>query len=234
MSKSDMDSKKESTKFHFGRNLLSVIIVLSGIAVILFAIFFVRGIINFSKNKATAFVTGEPVTTYSTVDFEGKIFNDIEYISSETDLFSYTFECTDWDTTSDNYDKVDFILKVTWKDSANLPLFRLNNTDNLKYSIFAEVCVLSNVGAYTKYSSISTANINMNVNKGLVTLKFTDVEVEKFPKSTYEFPFFYKKELPQVYVDIFYFTDNQLSTYKNYGLKYNYTDLGITSGGIKA
>lgn len=226
------NSERTKTKFHFGRNPLSLIIVVGTVVALFLIISTIVGASKFSKNKATAFVTGEPNTTYNSTEYADKIFTDIEYISSETDLFSYTFTCTDWDTESNTeYDLVDFQLKVTWKDSANMPYLTVTN---LETSLLAEVCVLSNVGSYTAYSSLTKQKVNMNVNSGLVTFKFTDMKIEKFPKSTFEFPFFYKKELPTVYVDIFFFTDQAQTEYKNYGLKYAYKDLGITSGGIKA
>lgn len=222
-----MANNNEKTKFHFGRNPLSILIVLGGIFIVVFAILIFNGWNNISKHKVTAFVDGSPNTTSSSVDYSNYgLFKDIEYIDQANySTFDVTLKCTDWNRASD---KASF--SVVIEMAGTTPQLYTTSLDT-SYTMIIELCVASKINTYTAYSPIKKIKVSNDYNNGKTTTTTYINGIDIYPRSVYEFPFFYISESePTVYLNIFYYTNT--NTYHNDCLVYDYKDFEVQSGGI--
>ncbi len=236
------EENKQRTKFKFGRNPLSLIIVVLSLAIIFFVSYTIYSYAStWNKNTVTPFVTQKNTessetdsyknTSPITLEQESDNYKIIRMNGKDFNLFDLTVECTEYGQQTNGYGQFKATLK--WNENTSNKAKVLKDLDNSQHNIQLAFCLASDWVGFCKYAT-SMANNKITSTSDAITASKSVEGLKSFPITANTFPVPVKVYTPDLYVLIrFQYEDNGVKT-ENYILKYTYDEYhidGKTIGG---
>lgn len=244
MAKNNVEPTK--TKFKFGRNPLSFIIVVVSLAIIIFGVVTISSYVNaWNNNKVTPFVTSSADentdTTYKSslptsfsLSEESDYYEIIRMNGKDFDMFDFTCKCTEYGANTNGSATFAFTIKWNEKTSENYTV--LKDIDTNQKNIQFAFCLASDWVGFCKYASSLTKYKISSSDSEAISFSKSITGVGDFPLTTSTFPVPVKIYTPNLYVCITYMYENNGTRTKNYILQYTYDEYhidGETIGGYK-
>ncbi len=238
------EGKIERTKFKFGRNPLSFIIVVVSLAIIIFAAITISSYVKtWNDNKVTPFVSssddGSNNTKYKNSLPTGFALQEESenYIIKRMDgkdfnLFDFKIECREYGQLTNGSATFDCSIKAN--DNIKEKAKVLKDLDTNKRNIQFAFCFAADwVGMCTYATSISKYQISYTAEDPTTFTKSIS-GLSNFPLTANTFPVPIKVYTPDLYVCITFSYESGGVKTENYILKYTYNDYhvdGVTIGG---
>ena len=232
MKKNEESTSK--TKFKFGRNPLSLIIVVVSLAIIIFAVVTISSYVTtWNDNQVTPFVTakssdstdankdslptsfslGEESDTNKIYRMNGKDFNVIDF----------TLECTEYGQNTNGY--AQFSCSAKWNaNTSNKTSVLKPFTNSSEYNIQFAFCLASDWVGICKYASAVTKKTISSSKESADTFTKSINGLTSYPATANTFPVPVKVYTPDLYVCITFQYENNGTITENYILKYTYDD----------
>ena len=238
------EEKLERTKFKFGRNPLSLIIVVVSLAIIIFATVTISSYVTtWNNNKITPFVSSsddgsdntkykdslpsnfslsEESDSYIIKRMDGKDFN----------LFDFTIECKEYGQQTNG--SATFNCSIKANDNIKAKAKVLKDLDSNKKNIQFAFCFAADWIGLCKYAStVSKYQISYTAEEATTFTKSIS-GLSTFPATASTFPVPIKVYTPDLYVCITFSYESGGVKTENYILKYTYDEYhvdGVTVGG---
>lgn len=239
------EEKIERTKFKFGRNPLSFIIVVVSLAIIIFGAVTISSYVTaWNNNKVTPFVTAksdEDTTTSAYKDSLPSNFSLQEesdnYIIKRMDgkdfnLFDFTVECKEYGQQTNGSATFNFSIKAN--DNIKSKVKVLKDLDNNHKNIQFAFCFASDWVGLCKYASTVTKYELSFTAEEATTFTKSITGLSNYPLSANTFPVPIKVYTPDLYVCITFSYESSGVKTENYILRYTYNEYhvdGVTVGG---
>ena len=238
------EEKIEHTKFKFGRNPLSLIIVIVALAIIIFgAVTISSYVTTWNNNKITPFVSssddGSGNTTYKdslpsgfSLEEESDSYIIKRMDGKDFNLFDFTIECKEYGQLTNG--SATFNCSIKANDNIKSKVKVLKDLDNNKKNIQFAFCFASDWVGLCKYAtSVSKYQLSFTAEEATTFTKSIS-GLSNYPLTANTFPAPITVYTPDLYVCITFSYESSGVKTENYILKYTYNEYhvdGVTVGG---
>jgi len=231
------EENTERTKFKFGRNPLSFLIVLAGLGIILFVVSTIYSYTStWKKYNITPFVTvlGENPTDKEKERLDSNLPSNFELKEADKNntvtrmdgkdfnVFDLSVECLDFGQTTTYNAK--FRTKIKWNDNTSKKASVLRPFDDTNKNVKIAYCLGADWVGFCKYSS---SVLSLEVKSDREEKQFSDSYVEGtnfFPKTAKTFPGNIKVKTPNLYVFLHFQYENDGLKTETYILRYTFNE----------